>query len=112
MGGNDDSSKEDFVVFSTKDIVLALHSAEVAAVSTPLDRARLFEECRILSVDYGGTFARTFDLTGPRGDQLTPPVLAIPPQPRPRKRPREVPPPPPKKKMLKYEGTLQQGGAG
>ena len=113
--GCSDSSKDDFELFSAKDIVDIIPSPQFVAVSTPRDRARLFEECRLLSVTWGGTFARTFHITGPRGDQLNPPAptsTSAPPQPRTRKRKLETVPPPPAKKMVKYEGTLLQGGPG
>lgn len=65
LGCTEASTKEDFELLGAKDIADVLQSPEVMRSTTALGRAKLFEQCRLLSVSWGGTFANTFLMTGP-----------------------------------------------
>ena len=59
------STKEDFELRTTKDIADVLQTPEAMLLTTALDRAKLYEQCRLLSANWGGTSAKTFLMTGP-----------------------------------------------
>ena len=68
LGCTEASTKEDFQLLSAKDIADVLQTQEMMQNSTPMDRAKLFEQCRCLSVSWGCTFARSFHVTGPEAN--------------------------------------------
>ena len=106
LGGTDDTTVGDFKLFGAPGIAAILK----VGASTPMQPARLFEECRILSVTLGGNFAHSFEQCGFHGEDFNP-KLATQPPPLDLPRPREEPPEP-KHIMQKYEGAIQQGGDG
>ena len=102
LGCNETTTNNEFELLSAEDMADALQTQDVTSNSTPIDRAKLSDLCKNLSVSWGGTFARSFQLTGLRGDSLTPPAPPQPfhpPQPRTRKRKVEKAPPKPTRKM-------------
>ena len=92
---------------ATKEISVLMNA------STQVTRAIFFDVCRDLSVQWGGRFARSFQLTGPRGEALVPPPPDHKaPQPQRQKRKAQVEPKANKRQWLKYEGHWVQGGRG
>ena len=75
LGCNEQTTMETFQALSARDIAEANDSDEVKTLGSPLHRASLFKLCRELAMLWGGEFAASFDLTGPRGE-------ALPPRPR------------------------------
>ena len=75
--------------YTARDIAAVRRTSTLTTACTPLQRAKTFEECRLLSVSLGGTFDRSFELSGPHNEPLVPPSAPdVPPQRRGRKRPR------------------------
>ena len=63
LGCTEATAKGEFELLSTKDIADVLQTQEMTVNGTPMERAKLFELCRCLSVSWGGTLARSFQLT-------------------------------------------------